>query len=136
MNTTTTKTGFLKILALAFGAGITSAIINIVLFFASKGLGAFPDTVFIDKDTPLTALPLLISSVMPSLVAGIVMWLLHRYSKNSKKIFTIIAVILTLLFFYPPFTIPNVPMIMAIMLNVMHIVVALNLVIAFRKFIN
>lgn len=136
INTTTQKSGFLKIMGLAFGAGITSVIINLVLFFASKSLGAFPDNVFIDKETPLTALPLFISSMIPSLVAGVVMGLLHRFTKSSKKIFTIIAVVLSLLFFYPPFTIPNVPLIMALMLNVMHVVVALNLVIAFRKFIN
>lgn len=133
---TTAKTSFLKIIGLALAAALIALLANIILFYIGKSLGFFPESVLLpNQDQPLTLLPVILSSIMPSLVAGLIMALLNKYTKNPKKIFNTMAVALLIMSFANPFFIPGVPMMMAILLNVMHVTVAGSLLYTFNKYI-
>jgi hypothetical protein len=56
--------------AAAFSA-LTAAIINAILFFIFKALGFFTDDVFIQPNQPLTIVPILFSSILPTLIGGL-----------------------------------------------------------------
>ena len=119
MNTTSTKTTFGKILLYSLIAGATAAVINSILFFIGKALGAFPETLLIpNQGQPFTVLPFIFSSILPSLVAGLVMGIINHFSKSPKKIFNIIAIVLVLLSFYSPFTVPGISIMAIIFFNI------------------
>lgn len=137
MNTQTKKTSFGKIMLYSLFAGLTSVVINEILFFIGKAMGAFPETVMVpNQNQPFNALPFIFSSIIPSLVAGLVMGLINHIAKAPKKIFNIIAIVLVLLSLYSPFTIPMAPMSMIIVLNIMHLVVAGNLIYFYNRIIK
>lgn len=137
MNTQETKTSFGKILGLSLVAGLISTIINVILFFIGKAAGFFPDTVLIpNQNAPLNFVNFIISSIVPSLIAGLVMGLIYRFAKKPKKVFNIISIVLLVLSFANPFFIPGAPIMMAVMLNVMHVVVAGDLMYVFNKHIK
>ena len=118
-------------------AGAISIVINVILFFIGKAMGAFPETVLIpNQGKPFTVVPFIFSSMIPSIVAGLVMGLINHFSKKPKKVFNIIALILVVLTFINPFFIPGAPMMMIIILNIMHVVVAANLVFIYNKIIK
>lgn len=137
MNTQETKTSFGKIILFSLAAGLISTVINLILFFIGKAAGFFPDTVLIpNQNAPLNFVNFIISSIVPSLVAGLVMGLIYKFAKKPKKVFNIISIVLVLLSFINPFFIPGAPIMMAVMLNLMHIVVAGNLMYIFNKYIK
>lgn len=137
MNTQETKTSFGKIMLLSLIAGSLSSVANLILFYIGKAAGFFPDTVLIpNQNAPLNSANFIISSIVPSLIAGLVMALIYKYAKKPKKVFNIISIILVVLTFMNPFFIPGVPLMMAIMLNIMHLVVAGNLMFTFNKYIK
>lgn len=137
MNTTSTRTTFGKILIYSLIAGAASAVINSILFFIGKALGAFPDTLLIpNQNQPFTVLPFIFSSILPSLVAGLVMGIINHFSKTPKKIFNIIAIVLVVLSFYSPFTIPGISIIAVVLFNVMHLVVAASLILFYNRIIK
>jgi hypothetical protein len=113
----------------AFMAGLMAAGVatglNALLFFIFKALGIIVDTIFIQPNQPLTVVPIIISSILPSLIASLVFFLLEKFTKNGFKIFRIIALVLMVLSFINPFMgIPNVTLAYALVLNLMHLVVA------------
>ncbi|NBQ48907.1 MAG: hypothetical protein EBU33_10725, partial [Sphingobacteriia bacterium] len=57
--------------------------------------------------------------------ASLVFFLLEKFTKNGFKVFRIIALVLVVLSFINPFMgIPNVTVAYAVVLNLMHVVVA------------
>lgn len=120
-----TKLNFTQSIKAGAFAAITAAVINALLFFVFHSAGVLVDTIFIQPETPLTIVPVLFSSILPSLVASIVFFLFEKYSANGFKFFSIVAVVLLLLSFINPFVgIQDVTIGYAIVLNVMHVVVA------------
>lgn len=106
----------------AMAAGL-AAVINAILFFAFHAGGILVDTIYIQPGQALTVVPILLSSIMPTLIASIVFFLLEKYTKNGMNIFRIISLVLMVLSFANPFMIPDVTLGYAIVLNVMHVVV-------------
>lgn len=134
MNTQNTKTSFGNIMKFTGFAIASSIIINVILFYVGKAAGAFPETVLIpNQNAPLTIIPVILSSILPSIIAGLVMGLINKFSSKPKKIFNIVATILLILSFGNPFMIPEVPMAMVVVLNLMHVVVAGNLMYFYNK---
>ena len=120
-----TKLNFTQSIKAGAFAAITAAVINALLFFVFHSAGVLVDTIFIQPETTLTIVPVLFSSILPSLVASIVFFLFEKYSANGFKFFSIVAVVLLLLSFINPFVgIKDVTIGYAIVLNVMHVVVA------------
>jgi len=122
------KLGFKQSILSGLTAGAVSAVINAVLFFIFHAAGIIVDTIFIQPNEPLTVIPVLISSIVPSIIASIVFFLLEKYTNNGFKIFSIISIILMILTFANPFVgIPEVTVGYGVALNLMHVVVVFSL---------
>jgi hypothetical protein len=120
-----TKLNFTQIIKAGLLAAITAAIINALLFFIFQAVGVFTDDIEIQPGQALSVLPVLISSIMPSIVGALVFFLIEKFSQNGYKIFGIVSIVLLILSFLNPFLmIPNVTVMYGIILNIMHVVVA------------
>jgi CDP-diglyceride synthetase len=113
----------------AFMAGLMASgaavVINAILFFIFRSAGVLVDTIFIQPNQPLTIVPIIISSILPTLVASVVFFLIEKYSNNGFKTFRIVSIVLLVLSFMNPFMgIQGVTTGYALVLNVMHVVVA------------
>ena len=129
------KPSFKTIITAAAVAGVISAVVNSILYFIFHATGVIPDDVYVQENQPLTLLPVLISSFVPSLLAGVVFYLFCRYTRNGFRYFSILAIILLFLSFANPFmAIKNIPLGMGIALSVMHIVVVASLIYFFNRF--
>lgn len=112
-----------SIIAGLLAAGV-AAVVNAILFFIFHAAGVITDDIMIQPNTPMTVVPIIISSIMPTLIATVVFFLLEKYTANGFKIFTIISIILMVLTFANPFVgIPGIGVAYGIVLNVMHVVV-------------
>ena len=122
------KLSFKKIIVAGLIAASVSAVINTVLFFIFQAAGVFTNDIMIQPNQPLSVVPVLISSIVPTLIAACIFFLFEKYGKNGYKTFSIVSIILLVLSFANPFFgIPNVTVPYAIVLNLMHIVVAFSL---------
>lgn len=109
-------------------AGAVSLVINAVLFFIFHAAGILTDDIMIQPNQPLTIVPIILSSVMPSIVGACIFFLFEKYATNGYKGFAILSIILLVLSFANPFMgIPNVTTAYALVLNLMHVVVAFSL---------
>jgi hypothetical protein len=129
-----TKLSFKQIItAGAIAAGVSVAI-NAILFVVYHAAGIISDDIFIRPNQPMTVLPVILSSLVPSLLGACVFYLFERFSNNGFKIFSIVAVILLVLSFGNPFFgIPNVPVVYGIALITMHIVVTSSLLFFIKR---
>jgi hypothetical protein len=128
------KPTFKKTMAAALAAGSTAAGINSILFFLFRALGVITEDVFVQDNQPLTVIPVILSSLVPSLLAGVAYYLLSRYTRNGYRIFSIVALVLLILSFANPFMgIPGITVTMGIALNTMHVVVVACLLYYFKR---
>jgi hypothetical protein len=106
-------------------AGLVAAAANVVIYLIASAAGAIPQTVLIPgMNLPVTAVPVILNSFVPAILAGALLALLNRLARRPIRLFRIIAVVLLLLSFLNPFTIPGAPVAMILALNFMHIVAA------------
>ncbi len=118
------KLSFKQSMMAGLMAAGAAAVVNAVLFFIFHAAGIITDDIMIQPNTPMTVVPILISSIMPTLIAALVFFLIEKNSQNGVKIFTIVALVLMVLTFANPFMgIPGVTVAYGIALNVMHVVV-------------
>ncbi|MFM1999594.1 MAG: hypothetical protein RL204_1541 [Bacteroidota bacterium] len=123
-----TKLTFKQSITAGAIAAAASVVINAVLFFIFHAAGILTDDIMIQPNQPLTIVPVIISSILPSIVGACVFFLFEKYATNGYKGFTILSIILLVLSFANPFVgIPNVTMGYGVVLNVMHVVVAVAL---------
>lgn len=132
----TTSLASKKLLTVAPLAALAAAALNAVLFYVGKATGFMSDSVLLPRQNqPITIVPVIISSILPTLLAAGVLALLNRFTSSSLRIFNILAGVLLVLSFINPFVaIPNLPLVMGIWLNVMHVVVAGVVVYTFSRF--
>ncbi|MBK8848460.1 MAG: hypothetical protein IPO27_18725 [Bacteroidetes bacterium] len=124
----TNKLNIKQVMMAAVTAAAVSAIINSILFYIFKAIGWITDDIFVQPNQPLTVVPVLISSIAPTLVAALVLFLLEKYTQNGFRIFSILSIVLMLLSLASPFmSIPNVTTKFALALDSMHFVVPLVL---------
>lgn len=115
-------------------AGIAAAVINAILFFIGRGAGVFTDELMIQPGQSLTVVPVLISSILPAIVASIIFFLLDKFTSKGMLIFTIISVVLLVLSFINPFVgIPGISVAQGVLLDVMHVTVVLALFYFLRR---
>lgn len=123
-----TKLNIQTSLKAGFMAAIVAAIINVILFFLFHALGIITDDIFVQPNQPLTFVPVIISSVIPTLIAALVFFLIEKFSNNGFKIFRLVAIILLFVSFVNPFMgIEGITIGYGIVLNVMHVVVVASL---------
>lgn len=121
------------IIAGAIAAGC-SAVINALLFFTFHAAGVLSDTILIQPGQPLTVVPIIMASILPSVIGASIFFLFEKYSANGFKIFSVISIVLLLLSFANPFMgIPKVTIGYGIVLNVMHVVVAFSLLFFLKR---
>lgn len=132
-----TKLNFTQSIKAGAFAALVAAGINAVLFFIFHAMGIITDTIFIQPEQPMTIVPVLFSSIVPTLIASMVFFLFEKYSKNGFHSFRILAIILLVFSFINPFMgIPGVTTTYAIALNFMHIVVVGSLLFFIGKAVN
>lgn len=120
----TTKLNFKQSMIAGLMAAVAATVVNAILFFIFHATGILVDTIFIQPNQALTVVPIIISSIMPTLIATLVFYLLERYTKNGWKIFKIIALVLMVITFVNPFMgIQGVTVGYAVVLDLMHVVV-------------
>ena len=128
------KLTFLEILKAGGIAGVISAIINAILFYIANSSGIITDDILLPANNePMTVVPIVLSSLIPSILGAIVYYFIQKYSTSGLKVFQIISVVLLFVSFVNPFMIPNVTAAYAIALNIMHIVVVASLLFFFSK---
>ena len=104
-------------------AGVAT-LVNAILFFIFKAAGIIVDTIFIQPNQPLTIVPIIISSIVPTLIATLVFFLFEKFTNNGFKIFRIIALVLMVLSLVNPcMGIQGVTVGYALVLDIMHVVV-------------
>lgn len=125
-----------KLLWVAPLAGAIAAGINSVLFLIGSAIGLMDESVLVPgMNTPITIAPVIMSSIIPSLIAGLVLGVMNYFLNKPFKVFRIVALVLLILTFANPFMgIPGIPLGMGIWLNVMHVVVAGVVVYCFGRF--
>ncbi len=125
-----------KLLWVAPLAGAIAAVINSVLFLIGSATGLIDAAVLVPgMNTPITIVPVIMSSFMPSLIAGLVLGVMNYFLNKPFKVFRIVALILLILSFANPFMgIPGIPVGMGIWLNLMHVVAAGTVVYCFGRF--
>jgi len=124
----TKKLNFKQVMMAGLSAAAVSAIINAILFFIFKAIGWITDDILVQPNQPLTVVPVIISSIVPALIAALVFFLFEKYTMNGYRNFSIVTIILMLLSLAVPFSgIPNVTTKYSLALGSMHIVVPLVL---------
>lgn len=116
----------------ALTAGLTAALVatagNAILYYAFHAAGVLVDTLYIKDQQPLTIVPVVISSIVPSMLASLVFFLLTKYTAKGFAIFRIISLVLLIVSFINPFVaIKGVTLGYALVLNLMHVVVVASL---------
>jgi Family of unknown function (DUF6069) len=115
---------FAKI-ALGGAKGIAAAVaINAGLFLICSATGIIPSDFLVPQanNQPITLVPVIISSILPLVIGTLGFMVLAKFTQKPVMIFGIIVAVLVGLSLYSPFSIPNVPLGMALALNLMHIV--------------
>ncbi len=124
-----------KLLYLAPIAGLAAAILNVILYFVGTSTGAIPtDFIIPNAGQPLTVVPVIMASIVPALIAGLVLAILARFTKKPLTIFNVLSVVLLVLSFWSPFTVPGMPLGMIIILELMHVVVAGAVMLVFNRY--
>ena len=118
-----------SLLKVAPVAALVSAVINVVLYFIGDAAGLMDSSVGVPGPDgsmqAITAVPIIMSSIIPTLVAAGLLALLNRFSENPLRIYGIVTIVIFVVTLANPFLgIPNIPLGMGIWLNVMHAVVA------------
>ena len=123
------KLTFVQSIQAGFLAGVVSAVINTVLFFVFQAVGVLHNGVYVQPNQPLTVAPVIMASIVPSIIGSIVFFLIERFTNNGYRIFSILAITLAVLSLFSAFTVPvNVTLGYSLVLCVMHLVVAFVLV--------
>lgn len=125
-----------KLLWVAPLAGAIAAGINSVLFLIGSAIGLIDAAVLVPgMNTPITIGPVIMSTFIPSLIAGLVLGVMNYFLNKPFKVFRVVALVLLILSFANPFMgIPGIPLGMGLWLNVMHVVVAGTVVYCFGRF--
>ena len=119
-----------------FIAGCMAAAANIVIYLSAKLVGAINDSVLLPPGKPLELPPVIFSSLIPAIVASLLLFGLSQFAKNPVRVFTIIGVIFLLISLGGPFGIPNLPASARAILALMHIVAGGLIIYNLRKISN
>lgn len=121
----TEKLKFNSIFMAGLKAGAVSIALNAILFYVFHAVGVLTDDIMIQDGQALTIVPILMSSLVPSLIGASVFFLFEKFSNNGWRNFRILALVLFVLTLANPFMgIPGVTMGYALVLDLMHVVVA------------
>ncbi len=130
----TSKLSFKQIITAGLTAAVVAAVINAILFFVFHSLGTITDDIFVQPNQPLTIVPVIMASIVPSIVASLVFFLMEKYTNNGFRVFSIISILFMLASLAGPFMgIKGITTGYALVLCAMHIVVTVCLLYFFSR---
>ena len=106
------------------GGGLAVAgnlLVYAIARFAAGQALLMPPTPVVPESAPLNVIAVVLASLIPALVAGVVYWLLSKFTRNGRRSFLILSVFIFLLSLAGPLTLP-VTFATQLTLNLMHIV--------------
>ncbi|NJM06348.1 hypothetical protein HC891_09380 [Candidatus Gracilibacteria bacterium] len=105
-------------------AGVVGAILNIIVMFIANATGVVFEVQNPQMGTMVVdALPIALFSIVPAIGAGVLLWLLDRFTARPFTIFWIISGVFLLLSLIPDFLTPMAPG-AGFWLGLMHFVAA------------
>ena len=117
-------------------AGLVAAVVNSVIFYASTYAGSISQTTLLPDGKPLGIISVIVSSVLPGLVAGLFLYGISKFSKNPIRIFTNVSYVFLLISLIGPISAPNLAMGMRITLIFMHLVAGITIITQLKKVTN
>ena len=109
-------------------AGVVVAFLNILIYLISKSTGIISDTILVSGGVPLTLFPVVISSIIPGIVAALLLWIISKYSGNPIRVFSVIGWVFLAISIGGPFSAPGLPTGMRISLALMHLVAGVTII--------
>ena len=102
-------------------AGLIAGVINVIIYFVAKSMGGISDAVLLPGGDPLMLVPVILSSVLPGLLAGLLLFGIFKFFSNPVRIFSITACIFLVVSMAGPLVTPGLPTGMRITLSLMHL---------------
>ena len=128
------KVQFAKLLYIAPLAAIASAVVNSILFYLFIQQGWIDQNILVHRER-LEVSHIIMASVAPSLLAGVVFAIIGKFFQSPFQVFAYVTIPLLLFTFINPFAgIIGITLSMGIALNVMHITVALFVLYLFKRY--
>jgi len=115
-----------------FIAAAISAVLNAAIFLIGRAADLVPSSVKVQSPTgegALTIVPVLLMSIVPVIVAVPVYLLIRHVASNPARVFRVVGGVLLVLSLLLPFGIPDVPLKMALTLDLMHFVTGLAILV-------
>ena len=115
-----------------FIAAAISAVLNAAIFLIGRAADLVPSSVEVQSPTgegALTIVPVLLMSIVPVVVAVPVYLLIRHVESNPARVFRVVGGVLLVLSLLLPFGIPDVPLKMALTLDLMHFVTGLAILV-------
>lgn len=105
-------------------AALVATIVNAILYYAGRGIGAFPLDFITPMGQPITIVTVVLMTVVTILGGALLYRLLVRFTANPNRWFIIATIIVFVLFLPGPITLAGAPVSMMIILELMHVVTA------------
>lgn len=106
-------------------AAVGAALINAVVYLVARLVGAIPaDVIVPNAGTPLTVGMVVFTSAVAAVAGALVYALVSRFARRPVRVFGVLAVVVLVLSFATPFSIPGAPLSMILAMEVMHVVAA------------
>jgi Family of unknown function (DUF6069) len=107
-------------------------VVNVLLYYLGNTIGAFGDSVT-TPNGPITVIPVIFASIIGSILCVIFFLIIRQFTTNIAKWTQIVGYLILLLSLFNPFSITNYNILTILVLNAMHIVVAVPFIAAFVK---
>jgi len=105
-------------------ASVVAAAANALIYGVARIAGTIPQSVEVDAlsgNGPVTATAVIATSVLAVLVATLLYAVVRRIARRPERTFFIVGSLLLVVSLAMPFSIPDVPMKMAVTLALMHV---------------
>lgn len=106
-------------------AAVAAVAANSLIYFTASALGFIPESVLIPTaggESPLTVGMVAITSVIGAVGAAIVFAGIGLFSRRPVRLFSIVSIVVLVLSFATPLTIPGAPVSMVLSMETMHVV--------------
>jgi len=114
-------------------AGLIATALNVTLYLISKSFDLINDAILLPDGSSLQLLPVVISSLVPGIVAALVLWGMAKVLKNAVTVFTIAGVLFLFVSLMGPLSIPSAPVGFKVVLSLMHFIAGGSIIYFLRK---
>jgi hypothetical protein len=117
-----------RLVLVALLAAVVVAIANAIVYLVAATAGAMPQDIVVNGQGPITLPVVAAMSAQGAVAAAVVYALISRFARRPVRIFRAVAVVVLVLSFVMPLTIPSAPISMILALELMHVVAAVVIV--------